>query len=368
MHMRQLVLSTRTGVVAALACAGLLVGALDGSAARTPPIRQKAAGGQIETFSLSGGRIAYDVMARTGAAAPCNKVLVWSPQRGSTARISGRQTCSADSTSTGAGVRELVLSGGRAAWIVNQGGNSESSDHLYSSTVARPHEQLVAAAFRSGDVSGVLTGNWLGGLVGANGFLAVDHWATNAGGDVTTVRLRRVGPRLADLAQGPGAMLARSTDGRLIAVLRSGNTIGLYSTDGALRRTVTPVQGATEVAVRGDFLAVLTSADTLEVYNSHSGRRLRTWRVAHGAHSLDVSNGIAAYAAPFPSGGYARVVHVRRLKSGRDRVLTTTPPELIGVQLEPAGLAYAFDRIAPNRAGTLGFVPMSRVVRALRAR
>jgi hypothetical protein len=41
---------------------------------------------------------------------------------------------------------------------------------------------------------------------------------------------------------------------------------------------------------------------------------------------------------------------------------------LIGVRLEPAGLAYAFSRIAPGRPGTVVFVPMSRIVRAIRAR
>jgi hypothetical protein len=89
--------------------------------------------------------------------------------------------------------------------------------------------------------------------------------------------------------------------------------------------------------------------------------------VAHKASSLDISSGLATYAAPFPSGGYSRVVHVRSLKNGRDRVLLTTPPALIGVRLEPQGLVYAFNRIAPGQPGTLGFVPMSRVVRALRA-
>jgi hypothetical protein len=366
--MSQAQVSARAAIVAVFACAGLLVAALDGSAARTPPIRQKAAGGQIESFSMSGGRIAYDLKARIGAAAPCNKVMVWNALRGSTTRISGSQTCSADSTSTGAGVRELALAGGRIAWIVNQGGNTESSDHLYVSTVARPHERLVATAFRTGDVDNVLTGNWLGGLVGADNFLALDHWATNASGEVTTVHLRRVAPRLADLAEGPGTMLAKSTDGKQIAVLRpDGGSIGLYSIRGALLRTLTPAHQATEVALRGDYVAALTTADTLEVFNSHSGRRVRTWTVAHGARSLDVSNGMAVYAAPFPNGGYPRVVHVRRLKSGRDRVLTTTPPALVGVQLEPAGLGYAFARIAPNRPSTLGFVPMSRIVRMLRA-
>jgi hypothetical protein len=351
--------------VIALAAAVLV--AIDGAAAAKPHALQKRTAREIEALAMDGPRIAFDVAGQYGTGERCNEVYVWNPARRTTTRVSARQTCGADNSSTGAGVRELALAGGRVAWIVNQGGNSESADYLYVSSVARPHERVLASAFRTGSVDGILTGNWLGGLVGAGAFLGLDHWATDSGGAVNSARLQRIGARLGDLAEGAGTMLAQSTDGRLIAVLRSDGTVGLYSTRGALLRSVTP-HLATDVAVRGDYLAVLTDDDRLVVYNSHSGRRLRTWRVAHKASSLDLSNGIATYAAPLPGGGYSRVVHVRWLKTGRDRVLLTTPPQLIGVQLEPAGLAYAFNRIAPGRPGAVVFVPMRSVVRTLRTR
>jgi hypothetical protein len=358
--------SARAAAGAVIALAALLIVALDGAAATRPSPLQKRTPGRIEALAMDGSRIAYDVAAGYGSRMRCNEVYVWNVTRNVATRVSGRQTCGADSTSTGAGARELALAGGRVAWIVNQGGNSESGDYLYVSPVARPRERVLASAFRTGDVSGILTGNWLGGLVGGKTFLAIDHWATNTSGTVTSARLQRIGTHLADLAQGTGTRLAESTDGTLVAVLRDDGTIGLYSTHGALLRTVMPKKAATEIAVRGDYLAVLTTATTLEVYNSHSGRHLHTWRVAHGARSLDVSSGLAVYGAPFPSGGYTRVVHVVRLSSGRDRVVTTTPPQLTGVQLEPAGLAYAFNRIARGQPGAVVFLPMSRVVRAAR--
>jgi hypothetical protein len=361
-----MLLPNRAAAAAVLALVALLLAALEGTAASRPPSLQKRTARQIEALAMDGPRVAYDVAASVDARTSCNQVYVWNVARKVTTRVSGRPTCGADNTSTGAGVRELALAGGRVAWIVNQGGNSESGDRLYVSSVARPHERVLAAAFRTGSVDGILTGNWLGGLIGSGNFLAVDHWATDSGGAVTSARLQRIGARLGDLASGTGTMLAESTDGKLVAVLREDGTVGLFSTRGALLHTVTPAKGATEVAVRGDYLAVLTAADALEVYNSHSGRRLRTWRAAHGARSLDVSSGLATYAAPFPSGGYARVVHVRRLTSGRDRVLVTTPPALLGVRLEPRGLVYAFNRVAPGRPGTIVFVPMARVVLAAR--
>jgi hypothetical protein len=371
LDMRHAFSSARTAALAVIALSALFLVALEGAAAAKPKMGprslQQRTPGLVESLAMDGSRIAYDVAGNYGSPTRCNEVHVWNVPGNVTRRVSGRQTCGADNSSTGAGVRELALAGGRVAWIVNQGGNSESGDHLYVSSVAGPHERVLASAFRTGSVDGILTGNWLGGLVGSQSFLGVDHWATDTNGAVTKARLQSVGARLGDLAEGTGAMLAQSTDGRLIAVLRSDGSVGLYSTGGALLRTVTP-HLATDVAVRGDFLAVLTDDDTLVIYNSHSGRRLRSWRVAHKASSLDLSNGIATYAAPLPGGGYSRVVHVRWLKSGRDRVLVTTPPALFGVQFEPAGLAYAFNRITPGRPGAVVFVPMSRVVLTLRAR
>jgi hypothetical protein len=269
--------------------------------------------------------------------------------------MSGRQTCGADNTSTGAGVRELAVAGGRAAWIVNKGGNSESGDYLYLSSLVNRKERLFAEAFRTGDVSGVLTGYWIGGLVGAGSFLGVDRWVTDTHGAVTSARLQRV------KSQGIATRTARSTDGRQVAVLRDDETVGLYSIGGKLLRTIIPSTPG-EVAVRGDYLAVLTTADTLEVYNSHSGRRLHTWHVAHGARSLDLSSGLAAYAAPRAGGGYARVVHVLRLSSGKDRVLATTAPRLLAVRIEPAGLVYAVNKLGAE-TGSLVFVPLSRLPR-----
>jgi hypothetical protein len=334
----------------------LVLAVLTGSAAarQAPPPKPKAKStpGRIEALTMDGSRIAYDVAAGAGPKARCNAVFVWNVARNTTTRVSSRQTCGADSTSTGAGVRELALAGGRVAWIVNQGGNSESGDYLYVSTVARPRERVLASAFRTGDTSGVLTGSWLGGLVGAGSFLALDHWATDSHGAVSTARLRRIGPKLADLAEGAETMTARSTDGEQVAVLRADGSVGLYSTRGALLRTVAP-SSAVEVALRRDYLAVLTSTRTLEVFNSHSGRRLRSWHVAAGATHLDLAAGLAAYAT-------GRRVHVVRLSTGKSVFGARANATVSAVQLEPAGLAYALQR--GDRPGTIVFVPMARVL------
>ena len=334
---------------AALAAAGLLLVAFDGSAATSPRILQKSTPGDIEALAMDGSRIAYDVSAEYSPKR-CNTVYVWNAVRGTTTRVSGRQSCGADNTSTGAGVRELALAGSRVAWIVNQGGNSESGDYLYTTVVAHPRERVLASAYRTGDVSGVLTGNWLGGLVGAGRFLAINHWATDSHGEVTTASLERVAARVSDLSQGVATMTARATDGRQLAVLRSDGTVGIYSTRAQLRRNVVP-SSAQEVALRGDYLVVLTKGSALEVYNSHSGRRLRTWRAA-GAAQLDISNGLAAYSA-------GRTVHVVRLTTGESVFSARAAAAVTAVQLEPSGLAYAFR--GPANTGRLVFVPMRRL-------
>lgn len=351
MQMRQPSTRTRTATAAVIALTGLLLVALDGSAAARPTSLQKRTAGQVEALALDGSRIAYDVAGTNGPGARCNVIYVWNLRRNIRTRVSGRQTCGADTTSTGAGVRELALAGGRAAWIVNKGGNTDSGDYLYVAALARPNERILASAFRTGDVDGILTGNWLGGLVGAKSFLAVNHWATDTHGAVTSARLQRIGARLGNLTEGTASIVARSTDGRQVAVLRQDGTIGLYTTRGKLLRVVTP-SSATEIAVRGDYLVVLTKTRTLEVYNSHSGRRLRSWHVASGAAHLDVSNRLASYASP-------HAVHVVRLATGKGTFVARTGAEIRGVQLEPPGLAYAID--GPHETGKVVFVPMSRL-------
>jgi hypothetical protein len=337
--------------IAALGLGALLLAASGSAAAKTAPQpkpKTRTTPGRIEALAMDGSRIAYDVAAGTGPNARCNAVFVWNVARNVATRVSGRETCSADNTSTGAGVRELALAGGRAAWIVNKGGNSESDDYLYTSAVTRAGERIVASARRSGSVDGILTGNWIGGLVGSGRLLAVDHWETDASGAVGLVQLQRVGTRLGDLAEGPETMTARSTDGRQVAVLRADGTVGLYSTRGTLLRTVTPTS-AVEVALRGDYLAVLTKARTLEVFNSHSGRKLRSWHVAAGAAHLDVAAGLASYAT-------GRRVHVIRLSTGKSVFGARAGATVSAVQLEPTGLAYALQR--GDRPGTIVFVPM----------
>src|SRR5262249_58179279 len=146
-------------------------------------------------------------------------------------------------------------------------------------------------------------------------------------------------------------MTARSTDGRQIAVLRADGTVGLYSTNGALLRTLMP-SAAAEVALRRDYLAVLTTMRTVEVFNSHSGRKLRTWHVSAGAAHLDIASGLAAYAD-------GSRVHLVKLSTGKHVFGARAGAPVSAVALQPAGLVSASGHGGPP--GETGFLPMACV-------
>src|SRR3954452_3538385 len=143
----------------ALAALALLV-ATPAPAAPGPAAKTKNTAGWIESLAMDGPRVAYAV---EGSGSGCTKVVVWNVVTGSAALASGPATCDADSTSTGGGVTQIAIAGTRLAWVVNQGGNTESSDSLYTATLGGPKERLLVTTVRRGDVDGTLTGGWIGG-------------------------------------------------------------------------------------------------------------------------------------------------------------------------------------------------------------
>ena len=229
--------------------------------------RVKNTKGWIESLAMDGPRVAYAVEGGSG----CTKVFVWNVRTEGGAVVSGPKTCDADSTSTGAGVREIAVAGARVAWIVNQGGNSESDDYLYTATLGGQKERLVATAFRSGDVDGTLKGAWMNHLVGAGDRIAVNRFTTDASGTITQASLQRLDTGLTTLVLGKPSLYAASLDLGRVAVLRPDQKVAIY--DAATKQlllTIAPTS-AKEVALRKDYAVVLTRTKTVEVYDSHIG-------------------------------------------------------------------------------------------------
>ena len=335
----------------------LFVLAVPAGAAPGPVAHVKNTNGWIESIAMDGPRLAYAV---SGEGAGCTKVFVWNVATGSAALVSGKGTCGADSTSTGGGVTQIAVAGTRLAWIVNLGGNTESDDSLYTSSLPGWRERRVTSVTRTGQIDGTLKGSWLAGLVGGGDRIALNQFTTDASGTVATAALQRLDVRLATISVGTATLRAVSLDRHRIAVLRADQKVALYDSDsGRLLLTVSPTS-AREVALRQDYVVVLTRQRTLEIFNARTGAPVRALPVAPGASELDVHSGLAAYAV-------GRNVHVLRLSDGRDAVLATAPRAVQGLEIEAPGIAYSYNTVRGiTDVGNLAFVPMHQAISALR--
>jgi hypothetical protein len=344
-------------LLAGLAVGTTLVASVAAAAGNTPGVRVIHTKEIIESFAIGGQRVAYDLQ---GVLA-CNKVLVRNLRTGKTTRVSGKQTCSADSTSTGAGVRELAVAGNRTAWIVNLGGNTESDDYLYTASLQRPKERRLAASTRYGDVDRILTGGWIANLVGSGNLLAVNRWSTDKSGAVTRSGIDVIdGNRLRRVVSSGKPILAQAVDSGRIAVLYGDGGVELYSVKGKRLLKLKPTT-PTEIALRGDYLLVLTESRTVEIYHAQTGAYLRSWPTAGQRPSaLDAYAGVGTYVAYPPGTLRSFDVHALNLKTGKDVVVASGGYQLRrSAELEPAGLLYARDR------RNLVFIPFKRMLAAV---
>jgi hypothetical protein len=337
------------------------------SAAGTAPrTKVKQTTGPINALAMDGARIAYYIGNPRIQKGPGNKILVWNTLTGKVTKVSGKLTDQADITSTGSGVRELAIAGKRVAWIINVGGLTESDDDLFESSVALPKEQIIAESMRRGPDPDS-PGDWISGLVGAGNLLWVNRWSADGSGAITRAGLHLLGTMsLKRIAAGAPTILARSADVNRVAVLRSDGTVAVYSTAGKVLLQVAPSQ-AQAIALNGRFLAVITKARKLEVYESIRGSLLKTISIRgdrrYAPANLDLEGKFAVYTL-------YRDLHALNLVTGKDRVLGTMKGRGIGfAQIEPAGVAYAGNvRNKPVRGsetGTIVFVPFARVVSAV---
>jgi hypothetical protein len=335
----------------------MLLASVAAAAGNPPPVRVIHTTGTLEGFAIGGQRVAYDLRGSPA----CNKVLVRDLRTGKTTRVSGTQTCSADTTSTGAGVRELAVAGDRSSWIVNHGGNTESNDYLYTASLPRPKERRLAAASRFGDIDRILAGGWIGNLAGSGNLLAVNRWSTDKGGTVTRSGVDViVGTKLRRVVSSQKQILAQAVDSGRIAVLYADGNVEIYDANGKRLRSFKPVS-ATEIALRGDYLLLLTESKTVEIYNARTGADVRSWPLeGRKPGSLDLYGGVATYTA-YPEGTFRSFnIHAVQLKTGKDVVVATGNYELLrSAELEPAGLLYARDR------HNLVLIPFARVLAAV---
>jgi hypothetical protein len=322
----------------------------------------------IAALAMQGSRIAYDASAKyVTTPHATNKVLVWNLRTGKTIKVSGRKTATADDSSTGAGVIQLALAGSRVAWLVNEGGNLEGDDYLFTSSTATPKEHQVASAIRTGTFcpgrsTGSCAGKWLGGVVGSGNLIAANRWTTDATGHVTTGELDLLsGTKLKRIATGANTVQAAVADGGRVAVLHADGSVALYSTAGKLLQTIdTP--SAEAVALKGKNLVVVNKTPRkLELYNAKTGSLRKTFAV-HGTkqpRNLGVQGNIAIYSV-------GSELHLVSLSSGKDHVLAKLNGGIDLAQIDSAGIAYAGNGFGANYGkGTLVFMPFAKVAAAV---
>jgi hypothetical protein len=345
--------------------AGLLSAfALVGSAAGTTSTHRttvKHLGVPVGALAIDGDHVAYELDARNAKNPKAtDRVLVWDVRTGKTVDVSGKKTAGASAVG-GEGVVQLAIAGSRVAWLVNEGGNLESDDYLFTSSVTKPKERQVGSALRSGDgcegrEETDCAGPWLGGLVGSGSTIALNRWTTDSQGAVTSGALYAlVGTKTTSIATGADTVSAVSTDGGREAVLRSDGSVAVYSGSGEELTTVSP-PSAKAVALSGKNLVVLSAGRQLELYDASSGSLQKTFLLrGQGPQNLDAQGSVATYT----SGPSVRAVN---LATGKDRAVGTLSNRVAFARISGAGLAYAANGVrARFGTATLAFLPLARV-------
>jgi hypothetical protein len=315
----------------------------------------------IAALAIDGDRVAYDLTARDAANRHAtNKVVVWNVRTGKTTKVSGK-TAVVNGVG-GDGVFQLAIAGRRVAWLLNEGGNLESEDYLFTSSVTSPKERKVASALRTGDSCAPgseathCAGPWLGGLVGAGNTIALNRWTTDSTGAVASGGLYLLaGAKLKSSATGADTVLAVSSDGGREAVLRSDGSVAVYSKSGSVSTTVEP-PAPQAVALSGKDLVVLSQGKKLALYDSHTGSLQKTLSLrGEGPRNLDVQGKIAVYTA-------GKSVYGVNLANGKNSAVATLGNRIAFAAISSAGLAYAENGVrASFGKSTLAFMPYAKV-------
>lgn len=350
-------MSVRT--ILLLAVVGGVIAAVPSSAVgKAQPSRVKVTKRNVEAIGMDGPIVAYDLKAGDG----CNQVFSWNVNTNGGKVVSGDGTCEADSTSTGGGVTEIAAAGKRLAWITNLGGNTESDDDLYTSSLPKPKERHLLSAMRTGNVDGTLDGEWIVGVVGDGGLLAVSTYTTE-GDDVNNEALRVIGPTgVKTIARGTGTTDSAAAGAGRIAVVRDDGKVALYSAAGRLLH-VYATQRARDAALTQHRLIALT-AKGLQVFDTGpTGSLLKTWKAPGDATSLDAEADRAVYGRYCTnSDTCGRNVYAVRVSTGKTVRLARVAHDIVGLEIEAAGVVYAYN----TTKGHIVLRPTAQVEAALR--
>ena len=339
------------------------------SGARRPPFPARtitlhgpvgAKGGPLGALALDGPFAVYVLGNKDGRGCQLGEsVYRLDLATGRSRVVSGHFTCSEPQTSTGAGIETVAAAGARTAWLLNEGGNTESDDILFASTATAGKEKVLARASRTGAAPPATTGTWIGGLVADGTRISYATWTTTGTQAVRTSALWRVsGGGAHVLARGSGAVVSASAEAGRVALLRSDGTVAVYGLNGPLLQTIS-VGPAHAVALDGDAVAVLTKARTVEVYDRLTGALRHTWPIASGPGPQFAASGDVAVYVTW------RSIHAVNLLTGRDAVVATAKRAIDHADLDRAGLLYDYNLTWTANAGRIVFTPFTRIAAAV---
>jgi hypothetical protein len=325
-------------LLAGVALATMLLASVAAAAGNPPGVRVIHTKDTIESFAIGGHRIAYYVQGFSGLG--CNKIAVLDLRTGKTGRGRGHRACIAGY------MGELAIAGKRIAWIVTESGNTSGIDYLNTSSLPRLEKRRLAVAQRFGE-PGDERGNWIGHLVASGELLAVNRWSTHESTVVNSkvAVITRTGLRLRRIALSRRAVLGQTADRGRIGVLYGDSSVEIYAANAKRLLRLKLRSSSKEIALRGDYLLVLTETPTLEIYDARTGAYVRSWPVqAKAPAEVDAYGGVAIYVAQPQNTLQSFKIHAVELKTGKDVVVATGTWLGHSAELEPAGLLYARDR------------------------
>ena len=338
----------------AVAATAALAAASGAGAAPKPLV--KTANGWITALAMDGSNVAYGTQAY--APTNCFKVFSWNALSHAGLLLSGPRSgnCGSDEPD-GERVVAVALAGPRVAWIRNITGNTEADDYLYTRLLGK--EKRLLGPRHGRDERRPAEGRLdrrprrLGQRAGGQ---RVEH-RPHGHGDEGLARERRPHEREGgrDRQRHAHRRVGRPRPDRRSPQRRLGRDL--------LRRrvlltAVTP-PSVRSIALRKDFLVVLTKTSTLSIYNSHTGAFIRSWPVPAAAANLDVSQNIAVFSV-------WRKLYALQLTTGKLVVLAAEKRAIVAAQIEAPGVVFAYNTVKGLKdVGNLVFLPLSAVKTAV---
>ena len=288
--------------------------------------------GRITALAMDGPRVA---LAVTDPQRRCDRVLYWNVAWRPVQRISAPNgpTCASPQQTA---ISRVAIAGFRAAWLRPAGGAQ-----AVVAGSPKCQEWIIRRLQRGSGHDEVV------GLAGDREILAfavTRHERELRGtSEVALVSGRFRAVDLIARREIPTQLVA---DRGRIAVLWDDGTVQLLGQRGRILRQFA-IGRAVAIALAGDKLVAVRDGK-LDVYSVSSRSRVAQWPVPSDVRGVDLQYGLAVLHTP------RRVLGVR-VDSGQTSLIARSPRTIVNVQVEAAGLAYAYN---VRSHGIVRFIPI----------